>query len=226
MNTLNEWNQLFTNNVRKTGSNNAKRFLMYPSYASSPEAILPDGSYGDPAWSAGKVGAMFKLPSDSAGSGKQIVTFHYYDPQPFAHNGEVYEWGKSGEKTTVDNLFARFKRQFVDKNIPVVIGETGPVRCSGTYRDRDGNFVVIPGSERKMTSSEIATAKANRIVWAEYVFSKAKANGLVPVCWDNGVYSSTNSGDQFGFINRSTGQPNSDESREVINAMMKAVGNK
>ena len=205
MNILNEWNQLFTDNVRKTGGNNAKRFLMYPSYASNPEAILPDGLYEG---GAGNVGAMFKLPTDSAGAGKQIVTFHYYDPFDFAHNGVRADWESINDgRINANNLFARFKRSFIDKNIPVVIGEMGPIRY-------------------KFSDTNTETAKANRITWVNYVFGKAKEYGLVPVSWDNGVYSSTNAGDQFGLINRSTGQPNSDESRALIEAIMKAVGNK
>jgi endoglucanase len=205
MNILNEWNQLFTDNVRNTGGNNAVRFLMYPSYASNPEAILPDGQYEG---GAGGVGGMFKLPKDSAGTGKQIVTFHYYEPFNFAHNGEVPGWeGINGGRINANNLFARFKRAFIDKNIPVVIGEMGPIRY-------------------KYSNENTAAAKANRITWVNYVFGKAKEYGLVPIHWDNGVYRAANAGDQFGIINRSTGQPNSDESRDLIEAMMKAVGNK
>jgi endoglucanase len=205
MNILNEWNQLFTDNVRASGGNNAGRFLMYPSYASNAEAILPDGQYEG---GAGNVGAIFKLPKDSAGTGKQIVTFHYYEPFAFAHNGEVDSWsGINGGRINADNLFARFKRSYIDKNIPVVIGEMGPIR----YRFSNANT---------------ATARANRITWVNYVFGKAREYGLVAIHWDNGVYREANAGDQFGLINRNTGQPNSDESRDLIEAMMKAVGNK
>jgi endoglucanase len=222
MDILNEWNQLFTDNVRKTGGNNAKRFLMYPSYASNPEAILPDGLYEG---GAGGVGAMFKLPTDGGNSGRQIVTFHYYDPFDFAHNGIRVDWESiNGGRINANSLFARFKRSFVDKNIPVVIGEMGPVRSTGYLtRTETSNGVVYSDP---MSSEQLSAAKANRITWINYVFGKAKEYGLVPIHWDNGVYSSTNAGDQFGYINRSNGQPNSDESRDLINAMMKAVGNK
>jgi hypothetical protein len=78
----------------------------------------------------------------------------------------------------------------------------------------------------KFSDANAAAARANRITWVTYVFGKAKEYGLVPIHWDNGVYRAANAGDQFGYINRSTGQPNSDESRDLIEAMMKAVGNK
>ncbi len=71
---VNGWNQRFTDAVRATGGNNAQRFLIYPSYASNPECTIPDGKVG-----AAEAGKYFKLPTDSAGNGRQIVTFHYYD---------------------------------------------------------------------------------------------------------------------------------------------------
>jgi len=190
---INEWNQLFTDNVRATGGNNANRYLMYPSYSSNFEAILPDGNYKD---GAGEVGKYFKLPDDSA-SGRQIVTFHYYEPFGFAHpvDGKVTTeyWGTQTQKDEVDKLFARFKKAFVDKNIPVVIGEMGPVNLQTTD-----------------------TGKANRLAYISYVYGKAKENGLIPVYWDDG-------GD-FGMMSRSANQPKNEHSAASFQAMVKAAG--
>jgi len=212
---LNEWNQMFTNAVRSSGGNNEKRYLMYPSYASNPEALLPDGRYAwGPAANQGwDVGKYFKLPDDSA-SGRQIVTFHYYDPQPF-HDGVEPNWGTLDEKSAVDNLFARIKKTYTDNNVPVIIGEIGPTRVSGKLED---------GSV--MTAAQIAAARTSRISWIEYVFSKAKSIGMIPVYWDNGSFNGSEySKGQLGIFNRANGQPNSEESAEVIRAMMRAVGN-
>lgn len=158
-NVINEWNQLFTTNVRNTGGNNAKRFLMYPSVASSPEYILPDGKVGG---LYDEVGKYFKLPTDSAGAGRQIVTFHYYLPQNFAHDAGTTSWGTSAEKAEVDKLFARFKTHFIDRNIPVIIGEMGPAYQSNP------------------------TGQTNRLAYISYVYKAAIDNGLIPVPWDDG----------------------------------------
>ena len=212
---INEWNQIFTDAVRSAGGNNDRRFLMYPSYASNPEAVLPDGRYAwGPAANQGwDVSKFFKLPGDSV-SGRQIVTFHYYDPEPF-HKGVNPYWGTAEEKQTVDNLFARVKKTYIDNNIPVIIGEIGPKRTSGKLENGTN-----------MTAAQIAAARASRISWIEYVFSKAKEIGLIPVYWDNGAYKGAEySKDQFGILNRANGQPNSEESAEVLQAMMRALGN-
>jgi endoglucanase len=200
---VNEWNQRFTDVVRSTGSNNTRRFLMYPSYASNPECILPDGMVG-----AAEPGKYFKLPTDSAGTGKQIATFHYYDPFEFPFHGTEIEWGTQEQKNTIDNLFYRAKTAFIDKNIPVIIGETGRSRGSG---------INLDGS--KMTEQQLAAAAETRLFWTGYVFTKAKQNELVPIWWDNGVYKPAHDKDQFGLINRSTGKPNSDENAEIIKIM-------
>jgi endoglucanase len=199
---VNEWNQCFTDAVRSTGSNNAQRFLMYPSHASSPESILPDGSINTE-----KSGQYFKLPTDSS-VGRQIVTFHYYDSSEASSNGTAIEWGTQEEKNAVDNLFGRAKKAFINNNIPVVIGEVARWRVSGINSD---------GSA--MTQQQLTRAAETRLLWSDYVFTKAKQNGLVPVWWDNGVYKPAHEIDQFGLFNRNTGKPNSDENTEIINAI-------
>lgn len=158
---INEWNQLFTNNVRAAGSNNANRYLMYPSYASDAKATLPDGKY---EYGAGDVGKYFKLPNDSA-AGRQIITFHYYEPSGFAGNFTTDSWGTQEQKNDVDKLFARFRTAFIDKNIPVVIGEMGPVNLQTT-----------------------SIGRQNRLAYISYVYGKAKENGLIPIYWDDGGY--------------------------------------
>jgi endoglucanase len=191
LDVINELNQVFTDSVRNTGGNNAQRFLMYPSYASDPYYILPDGRVGG---QYEEVGKFFKLPVDGADASRQIVTFHYYSPNDFALNGDSPNWGTAAEKTAVDNLFAKFKTHFINKNIPVIIGEIGPIN----------------------QSSE--TGRNNRLAYITYVYGKAIDNGLIPVCWDDG-------GD-FRILNRTNGQPIDSYRAQVIEAIMKAVGNK
>jgi len=144
----------------------------------------------------------FWLPQDSAPN-RQIVTFHYYDPYEFGIAGTRSEWGSDADKNRVSNDFAPFKSVYIDSKFPVIIGECGAVRQA--YEDK--------AKEDK--------ARQNRLNYLSWVFGKAKENGLVPIYWDNGATSGN--GEKFGLFTRSNGQPNSDESKECIKAMIDAV---
>ena len=188
LNIVDEWNQLFTDKVRSTGGNNATRYLVIPAYNTQRDITLSD---------------KFILPRDSA-SGRQVVSFHYYDPHEFGIEGKRSEWGSAADKDKVANDFAPFKTKFIDKEIPVIIGETGAVRQ------------LYLGDREKEN-----TARRSRLDYLSWVFNKAKENGLVPIYWDNGV--TTGNEEKFGLFNRRTGQPNSDESKACIEAMINAV---
>jgi endoglucanase len=178
---INEWNQLFTNMVRVTGSNNARRILIIPSYCTGPEALL---------------NANFKLPIDSA-SGRQVVTFHFYRPDDFSLNGKDTTWDTTANRNSISNLFGQISSTFIYKNIPVIIGETGPVQNKSSAGD------------------------LNRLSYAAFMYGIAKINGLVPIYWDNGGFD--RSGDGFGLFNRTTGNPQSAEFKAVIDAMINAT---
>jgi hypothetical protein len=62
------------------------------------------------------------------------------------------------------------------------------------------------------------TGRQSRLTYISYVFGKAKENGLVPVYWDDGG--------NFGTINRSTTLPMDSYREEVVDTMIRAVGNK
>jgi endoglucanase len=138
----------------------------------------------------------FWLPPDSAPD-RQIVTFHYYDPYEFGIAGTRSEWGSASDKNRVANDFAPFKTKYIDNKIPVIIGEAGAVRQSSD------------------------AARQNRLDYLSWVFGKAKENGLVPIYWDNGLFSGN--GEKFGLFTRGNGKPNSAESEACIKAMIEAV---
>jgi endoglucanase len=109
---INDWNRLFTEVVRRTGANNALRYVVIPGYCTKPRHTLAP---------------YFWLPPDNAPN-RQIVTFHYYDPYEFGIAGTRWEWGSDADKNRVANDFAPFKTKFIDNKIPVIIGECGAVR--------------------------------------------------------------------------------------------------
>jgi len=192
---VNDWNQRFTNVVRGTGGNNAKRYLVYNGYNAS--------------YAVSDASSAFKLPTDTGNSGRQIVSFHYYEPWAFAGEASDPNWKtETADKASFNSTFSKMKTKFIDNGIQVIIGENGPPR----YVRNSANF---------------ATAKAKRLAYIDYYFSKASGNGLVPCYWDNGSFdqSMADTEGDFSLINRTTGQPNSEESRTVIEHMIAAVNN-
>jgi endoglucanase len=186
--TINKWNQLFTDTVRSTGGNNETRYLMICAYSNDRRQALS---------------AAFMLPNDSA-QDRLIVSFHYYDPYEFGIAGSRYTWGSEQDKQKVEDDFSPFKEKYIDKNVPVIIGECGAV------------LQLYPDDQAKETQ-----ARQSRLEYVPYIYATAKKHGLVPVYWDNG--STRGSGEKFGLLNRSNGQPNSPESEAIIKSMIEAV---
>jgi endoglucanase len=145
----------------------------------------------------------FILPTDVI-ENRQVVTFHYYDPSDFGIFSKQFSWGTDSDKKKLDGDFAPFKSKYTDNHIPVIIGETGAVR-----------------QLYATDSAKEAKARQSRLDYLSHSFATAKKYGLVPIYWDNGV--TTGNGEKFGLFNRNTGQPNSDESKACIEAMIKAV---
>jgi endoglucanase len=185
---INNWNQIFTDTVRAAGGNNAERYLVIPAYCTNPQQTLADS---------------FILPRDSAAN-RQVVSFHYYDPYEFGIQGSRFEWGSPADKQKTDDDFAPFKPRFIDKNIPVIIGECGAV------------LQLYPND-----SAKEGQARKSRFEYLPYIFATAKKYSLVPIYWDNGAI--IGNGEKFGLLNRMTGQPNSEDSAALIRLMINAV---
>jgi endoglucanase len=186
--TLARWNQLFIDAVRLTGGNNEQRYLIVSAYCQDRQKTLSVG---------------FMLPTDTADN-RLIVSFHYYDPYQFGIEGTRSAWGSPSDKQKVDDDFAPFKQQFIDKNIQVIVGECGAV------------LQLYPDNREK----EIEAARSRR-EYLPHVFGTAKKYGMVPLYWDNGLVRGN--GEKFGLFDRRTGQPNSPESDTLIKLMINAV---
>lgn len=120
----NEVNQKFVDVVRASGGNNPKRHLLISGYNTAFDHTC------DP---------LFHMPSDPAG--RCAVSVHYYTPVSFAILEEDADWAKCrstwGTKEDFDELeyyMNMMKTNYVDKGIPVIIGEYG---CPTTNKDAD-----------------------------------------------------------------------------------------
>lgn len=186
---LNEWNQVFVDAVRATGGNNNDRFLGVPSYCTNPDYAV-DGS--------------FKLPTDKV-SGRLMVSVHYYAPTDYTLTAKFSEWGHTGktgskdswgDENYVKDTFGKLKTMFIDKGVPVYLGETGCVHRTDSR------------------------AESFRKYYLEYVYKAAKEYGMAPFYWDNGSAAAGN--ESSGLFNHATGAF-LNNAEEIVGVIRKAI---
>lgn len=185
---VNEWNQVFVDAVRATGEKNAMRYLAVPGYCANPELTM----------------AHFVMPVDKA-EGRLLVAVHFYDPTPYTLEAKYPAWGHTapdslcvdwGGEDHVTHVFGQLKNKFIDRGIPVYIGEFGCVRR---------------GDER---------GEAFRRYYLEYVCKAAHTYGMAPFYWDNGVNAVGR--ECSGLFDRRTGDFLT-HSKDVVECMRRAV---
>lgn len=110
---LNQWNQVFVDAVRATGSKNETRWLGVPTYCASI-SFLKD----------------FTMPEDPAKH--TMLAVHSYDPYNFtlAEGLPQKKWGHTFNNNPSDEKYIREQMStlyvnFVEKGIPVYLGEFG-----------------------------------------------------------------------------------------------------
>jgi endoglucanase len=145
---LNSLNQAFVDTVRVSGSNNAGRFLLIAGYWADIDNTC------DP---------LFAMPQDTL-DGRLILSVHYYTPATFCIIEKDESWGKNrrdwGSRADYDELsaqFAKIRAHFIDKGIPVILGEYGVAMNN--------------------------KAEADRVKWMTAVTQACLDNGICPALW-------------------------------------------
>lgn len=171
MAVLNSYHQTFIDSVRATGGNNTSRTLIVQGPRSDIELTYK---------------IMTAMPTDKI-DGRLMAECHFY-PYQFclmeqdADWGKVfYYWGQNNHSTTdtdrnstwceekfVDSMFTILKKQFVDKDIPVLLGEFGAMK------------------RMTLTGDTLKRHIKSRRSFYEYVLSSAKSHGIIPAAWDAG----------------------------------------
>ena len=112
---LNDINQIFVDLVRASGKNNSTRHLLIAGYATDIDLTCD---------------SAFKMPNDP--EERCAVSVHYYTPPGFCILTEDADWGKASstwgttsEVNALKKYFNQLKTTFVDKGVPVIIGEYG-----------------------------------------------------------------------------------------------------
>jgi endoglucanase len=150
---LNAINKEFTSLIRTSGGNNENRHLLIAGYATNIDKTI------DP---------LFKMPTDP--KNRQAVSVHYYDPFGFTHidrDGDwtpyLATWGTQADINALNNEMDKMKTNFVDKDIPVIIGEYG--------------FASKLNDDRGRTQEQV---RKYTLKVAEAIYTR----GMCPVLWD------------------------------------------
>ena len=122
----NEVNQAFVDTIRAGGGNNPERHLLISGYNTGIDRCYDE---------------LFKMPNDPAN--RMALSVHYYDPSLLCLFEEdqswgkaITEWGSEKDLKDLDKNMNMLKEGFIDKGIPVIVGEYG---CFGKNKEREMN---------------------------------------------------------------------------------------
>lgn len=152
---VNQTNKVFISTVRASGGSNPYRMLMIPGYGANCTVGI----------------RHVEVPEND---NRVIISVHAYEPYDFALKPD----GRSAwnhDTTAIDNLMNDLKTLFVDKGIPVIIGEFGAMNREN---------------------------EPERSQWAAYYVGAAKKIGVPCIWWDNGLFEGD--GERFGLFDRNT----------------------
>ncbi|AGA77434.1 cellulase family glycosylhydrolase [Echinicola vietnamensis] len=170
----NGYNQTFVNAVRGTGGRNAYRHLVVQSFNTNIDHAVD----------------FMEMPVDEV-KDRLMAEVHYYDPYEFALDADspVSEWGANadnpsktagwGGEAYATGQFKKMKSHFVDKGIPVIVGEYGAI-----------------------SKTNLEDHAVYRAYYLEWITQAMLDQSLVPFYWDNG--HTGNHG--FGLFDRNNGE--------------------
>lgn len=134
--TLNNLNQEFVNLVRASGGKNDNRHLLIAGYWTDVEKTCSP---------------LFKMPTDPAG--RSIISVHYYTPWEFCTTNINYQWGTEAEVNLMKSKVNDMVTNFVDKGIPVIMGEYG----TGVWNELESGVYFSEMFTKLCTEAGIAT---------------------------------------------------------------------
>lgn len=170
MPVLNSYHQTFIDAVRATGGRNSYRVLVVQG----------------PSTDIDRTNNFMKtLPTDEI-EDRMMVEVHTYTPYPFALMEKDEDWGNMfyywgdgnhseiepdrnatwGEEDFLIEQFETLKSNFVDKGIPVLLGE----------------YLAI----HRTNVADPEMHNASRLHWIKFVTQIAIENGVLPFVWDTG----------------------------------------
>ena len=170
MSVLMTYHQTFIDAVRASGGNNSSRILI----VQGPSTDIEETNK-----------LMNTMPTDQIAD-RLMVEVHYYTPYQFCLMEKDADWGKKfyywgkgnhsatdvsrnatwGEENDMEKFFGMMKTKFVDKGIPVIIGEYGAYK-------------------RKLSSpSDQALNNASVEFYHSCIVNITTSKGIIPFIWD------------------------------------------
>lgn len=150
---VNLTNRACLETVRGAGGCNPERYVMLPGYAANCTVGV----------------SHIEAPEDK----RVIISVHAYEPYEFALQIPGRKnWNH--DTGAIDRLMKTLKELFIDKGVPVIIGEFGAM-------NKDGN-------------------EDERAEWVKYYVGAAATIGVPCAWWDNGLFEGE--GELFGLFNR------------------------
>lgn len=164
-NAVNYLNQVFVDTIRTDAKGyNGERALIIPGYAASSSTSLL---------------RAITIPTFNGEQAENIViSVHCYNPYDFCLSDKMTDFDPTNKQHTssIDTVFSNLQRLFLDKGIPVVMGETSATNTQNNTEAREK--------------------------WAYYMGAKSSAYGI-PICmWDNG-HNNTSGGECHPWVRRS-----------------------
>jgi len=206
------YEQKFINAIRATGGKNTYRCLMIQSWCCNPSYY-----------------SFFTMPTDIT-SNRLICEFHYYNPWNFCGIDDsscVRFWGDDykqygnistyGTADMINSDFATLKSTFIDKNIPVIMGEFGVNRHTFTSTE--------------ITNGLYNKGEESRDYYLKWLVSTAKSYGIPCFYWDNGALGNNqptmnvmkSGSDAFALFNRSSNPAMNIYDPKAVNAIMEGA---
>lgn len=184
--------QTFIKAVRTTGGNNSSRTLIFqgsPDYSTIPKDEIP----GRLMFEAHSYSYQFALldkdmlnPWCGVGCKDTLYCVYYWgkgnhSATDVKHNPS---WDEEGEINTF--FGTTLKTRFVDKGVPVILGEYGAWK----------RVTLASGADRALHNKSIE-------YYYYYMVKAALKNGAIPFCWDIGSLFDRNTGvvQDWGIIN-------------------------
>lgn len=179
MAVLQTYLQTFVDAVRATNGNNAVRNLIVQG--PNTDIDMTHNLFGE-------------MPADVVPN-RLMAEIHYYNPWTFCGMEQDETWGRmayfwgaftvsgsdrnstSGDEVEMKSLFGKMKTMFIDKGIPVILGEYGAITI------RSGLGVNQEAHDK------------SRNLYDETVTREAKNHGLVPFYWETGRVVNRNTGE-------------------------------
>ena len=178
--TINKLNADFVELIRSIDSPyKDTRLLMVPDYCASSDISIMQ---------------RLVVPEDDY----VAVSIHAYSPYGFTMDKSVEDHStfSAAYQSELTNILGNIRKTFIEKDIPVVIGEFS----ASNYNNTEA-----------------------RCEWADLYISTTKAMGVPCVLWDNDARGNKDASERHDYIDRKNGNVWYPDSEQVVDTMMKVL---